>query len=48
MGIGANNERVNTALKVILEKSKKCICEINVNNIKMGTVFFCLIPFPEN
>ena len=40
MGIGANNERVDTALKVILEKSKKCICEINVNNIKWELLSF--------
>ena len=49
MGIGSSNNIIgeNPSLINILESSKKSICEINVNNQKKGTAFFCLIPFPD-
>ena len=33
-------------LEIIIEQTKKCICKIE-DNMKNGTGFFCLIPFPD-
>ena len=33
--------------KIILEQMTKCICKININR-KLGTGFFCLIPYQDH